>query len=267
MVDAYTVDKINRFGAVKSVNVVDYAADSDNAREDNIVELEDRPVEIEGTEFGGTENIAKSGSECSVPNQSIDILNHSDATETKDVDLIPESRDQKDKHVPLDAALCENEAPVADERTDIDDTQNKAVIPTSHHSETDEAAADVNKHTEAVEATRTAMDDDGVERRHQDLRTSEICRPAEPGEEVEEPARDWEQQGAVDVTEDHAEKVPAVVTSDTVFVFEPGSVLVEFLRKEAACMAAHSLHGRRFGNRTVYTGYVPYDLYLKKYPR
>jgi len=150
-----------RFGAVKSVNVVDYAADSDNAREDNIVELEDRPVEIEGTEFGGTENIAKSGSECPVPNQSIDILNHSDATETKDVDLIPESRDQKDKHVPLDAALCENEAPVADERTDIDDTQNKAVIPTSHHSETDEAAADVNKHTEAVEATRTAMDDDG----------------------------------------------------------------------------------------------------------
>jgi len=255
-----------RFGAVKSVNVVDYAADSDNATEDNIVELEDRPVKIEGTGFGGTENIAKSGSECSVPNQSIDILNHSDATETKDVVLIPESQDQKDKHIPFNTALCENEAPVADGHTDIDDTQNKAVLPTSQHSETDEAAADESKHTEAVEATRTAMDDDGVERKH-DPRTSEICRPAEPREEVEEPARDWEQQCAVDVTEDHEEKVPAVETSDTVFVFEPGSVLVEFMRKEAACMAAHSLHGRRFGSRTVYTGYAPYDLYLKKYPR
>ncbi|PUZ42938.1 hypothetical protein GQ55_9G621800 [Panicum hallii var. hallii] len=256
-----------RFGAVKSVNVVDYAAASDNATEDNIVLLEDRPVKIECTGFGDTGNIAKSGTECAAPNQSIDILNHSDAKETKDVDLIPESQDQKDKHVQLNAALCENEAPVADEHTDIDDTQNKAVLPTSQHSETDEAAADENKHTKAAEATTTAMDDDAVERRHQEPRTLEICRPAEPGEEVEEPARDCEQQGAVDVTEDRAEKVPAVETGDTVFVFEPGSVLVEFMRKEAACMAAHSLHGRRFGNRTVYTGYAPYDLYLKKYPR
>nr|TKW01726.1 hypothetical protein SEVIR_8G198000v2 [Setaria viridis] len=120
-----------------------------------------------------------------------------------------------------------------------------------------EAAADENKHTEAVEATTTAKDDDAVEKRHQDPRTSEICSPAEPGDEVEKPGRDCEQD-ADDVTEDHAEKLPAVETSDTAFVFEPG---------EAACMAAHSLHGRRFGTKTVYAGYAPYDLYLQKYPR
>uniref|UniRef100_K4AKB2 Uncharacterized protein n=1 Tax=Setaria italica TaxID=4555 RepID=K4AKB2_SETIT len=54
------------------------------------------------------------------------------------------------------------------------------------HSET----ADENKHTEAVEATTTAKDDDAVEKRHQDPRTSEIYSPAEPGDEVEKPGRD-----------------------------------------------------------------------------
>jgi splicing factor U2AF subunit len=43
--------------------------------------------------------------------------------------------------------------------------------------------------------------------------------------------------------------------------------LVEFMRKEAACMAAHSLHGRSFGDRTVSAGYALHDLYLQRYPR
>jgi splicing factor U2AF subunit len=263
------MDKIHRFGAVKSVNVVEFAVRSDNTAEDNIVELEDRPVKIECPGFGDTENTAKAGPECSMLNQSIDILNHSDATEIKDRDLIPESQDRKDKHIPSNAALCESESPVADGHTDIDDTQTRAALPISQHSETDEtkAAADENKQTKAVEATSTAKDDEAVEKRHQDPRISEICSPAEPGDQVEEPGRDCVQQDADDATEDHAEKVPTVETSDTAFVFEPGSVLVEFTRREAACMAAHSLHGRRFGSRTVYAGYAPYDLYLQKYPR
>ncbi|CAL4928940.1 unnamed protein product [Urochloa decumbens] len=249
-----------RFGAVKSVNVVEYAAGSDNAA--HTVELEDRPVKIECPEFDDTENIAKAGSECSALNQSIDILNHSDTTGTEDIDLIPESQDQKDKHIPSNTALCESEAPGSDGQTDIYDTQTRASFPTLQHSEIDhaEAAADENEHTEA------SKDDDAVEKSHQDPRTLEICSPAEPVDEVEKLGRDCE-QSADDVIEDRAEKIPAVETSDTVFVFEPGSVLVEFMRKEAACMAAHSLHGRRFGNRTVYAGYAPYDLYLQKYPR
>lgn len=50
-------------------------------------------------------------------------------------------------------------------------------------------------------------------------------------------------------------------------VFEPGSALVEFLREEAACMAAHCLHGRTYSERIVTTGYVPHDLYLVRFPR
>lgn len=257
------MDKIHRFGAVKSVNVVEYPAGGGSAAEDNIVELK-----IECTEFADAENTAKAVSEYSVPiNQSIDVLNHSEASETKDVDLIPESQDQKDKHFPSNAALCESKAPVADEDEELDETQSRAVLPTSRHAEAGhtEAAVDENKHT-VGEVTATVMDDDAVEKSHQDPRTSETCSPAEPTDKVEKPGG-YSEQGADDVTENRPEKVPAVETSDTGFVFEPGSVLVEFMRKEAACIAAHSLHGRRFGNRTVHAGYAPYDLYLQKYPR
>ncbi|XP_074577022.1 uncharacterized protein LOC141833467 isoform X2 [Curcuma longa] len=49
------------------------------------------------------------------------------------------------------------------------------------------------------------------------------------------------------------------------FVFEPGSIFVEFLRKEAACVAAHSLHGRTYGKRIVTAGFFPYDKYLARF--
>lgn len=254
-----------RFGAVKSVNVVEYPAAGVSAAEENIVELK-----IECTEFSDTENIAKAVSEYSVPIiPSIDVLNHSVSSDTKDVDLIPESQDQKDKHLPSNAALCESEAPVADEDAELDETQSRAALPTLQHAEADhtEAAVDENKHTGVGKVTATATDDDAVEKSHGDPRTSETCNPAGPTDKAEKPGR-YSEQGAGDVTEDRPEKeAQAVGTSDTGFVFEPGSVLVEFLREEAACMAAHSLHGRRFGNRTVHAGYAPYDLYLQKYPR
>ncbi|KAK8969419.1 hypothetical protein KSP40_PGU017936 [Platanthera guangdongensis] len=49
--------------------------------------------------------------------------------------------------------------------------------------------------------------------------------------------------------------------------FVPGSVLVEFQRKEAACSAAHCLHGRAYGELTVEVKYIPYDLYFKRFPK
>ncbi|KAF8392153.1 hypothetical protein HHK36_022495 [Tetracentron sinense] len=49
--------------------------------------------------------------------------------------------------------------------------------------------------------------------------------------------------------------------------FEPGCILVEYLRTEASCVAAHCLHGRIFGNRTVGVGYVTHDLYLMRFSK
>lgn len=50
-------------------------------------------------------------------------------------------------------------------------------------------------------------------------------------------------------------------------VFEPGCVLVEYKRTEAASMAAHCLHGRVFDNRSVAVGYVDYEIYKARFPK
>lgn len=49
--------------------------------------------------------------------------------------------------------------------------------------------------------------------------------------------------------------------------FEPGCVFVEFLRKEAACAAAHCLHHRSYGENIVSASYISYDLYKAQFPR
>ncbi|PKA54151.1 Splicing factor U2af large subunit B [Apostasia shenzhenica] len=56
-------------------------------------------------------------------------------------------------------------------------------------------------------------------------------------------------------------------TLDLLDIFEPGCVLVEFQRKEAACLAAHCLHGRSYGERVVAVDYIRHDLYLKRFPK
>ncbi|XP_047948102.1 uncharacterized protein LOC125194104 [Salvia hispanica] len=50
-------------------------------------------------------------------------------------------------------------------------------------------------------------------------------------------------------------------------IFEPGSVILEYRRLEAACVAAHSLHGRTFDGRVVTVEYVGHDLYQMKFRR
>lgn len=48
-------------------------------------------------------------------------------------------------------------------------------------------------------------------------------------------------------------------------IFEPGCIFVEYRRAEAACMAAHCLHGRLFDGRVVTVAYVSPDLYQMRF--
>lgn len=57
------------------------------------------------------------------------------------------------------------------------------------------------------------------------------------------------------------------VSVDIGHIFEPGSVIVEYRRPEAACMAAHCLHGRMFDGRVVTVEYVAHDLYRMGFHR
>ncbi|RWR97740.1 bromodomain-containing protein 4-like protein isoform X3 [Cinnamomum micranthum f. kanehirae] len=50
-------------------------------------------------------------------------------------------------------------------------------------------------------------------------------------------------------------------------LFEEGCILIEYARKEAACVAAHCLHRRPYGDQIVVVGYIPYDMYRARFPR
>ncbi|XP_020575123.1 splicing factor U2af large subunit B [Phalaenopsis equestris] len=55
----------------------------------------------------------------------------------------------------------------------------------------------------------------------------------------------------------------AEVQAEVSEAFAAGCIIVEFQRKEAACIAAHCLHRRSYGDRTVDIEYIPLDFYLK----
>lgn len=48
-------------------------------------------------------------------------------------------------------------------------------------------------------------------------------------------------------------------------VFEQGSVFVEYVRSEASCIAAHSLHERLYGEQSVLVDYIPHDVYMSRF--
>ncbi|KMT16567.1 hypothetical protein BVRB_3g048590 isoform A [Beta vulgaris subsp. vulgaris] len=52
-----------------------------------------------------------------------------------------------------------------------------------------------------------------------------------------------------------------------VLEYEVGSVLVEFRRTEASCMAAHCLHGRAYDDRIVTVEYVPLNAYQERFSK
>ncbi|KQK23751.1 splicing factor U2af large subunit B isoform X2 [Brachypodium distachyon] len=200
-----------RFGAVKSINIVEYPASSDSTLQDIIVEPKDGPVKLEPTE-----HCAEIVTECSSPTADPALDQHMEA----------DHMDSK-------------------QAVHMDSTQ------ADHHA--------------------TTVDDDSAVG-HAGPRTLEICSSTTPGDVVDTSERENQQQGTNDVSESGAEQLPEAGTRDDALVsgtimLEAGSILVEFMRKEAACMAAHSLHGRSFGDRSLSAGYAPHDLYLQMYPR
>lgn len=79
-------------------------------------------------------------------------------------------------------------------------------------------------------------------------------RPSEP---------EFSSKEELDAPEELEKKEEIPITE----VFDPGCVLVEFRRAEAACTAAHCLHGRLFDDRIVTVEYVPLDLYQTKFAK
>uniref|UniRef100_A0ACD5WS39 Uncharacterized protein n=1 Tax=Avena sativa TaxID=4498 RepID=A0ACD5WS39_AVESA len=350
-----------RFGAVKSINIVEYSVNSDNITEDIVVEPKDGPVRFEPTEFYANDSCAETGTVCSLPSKSIPVP--SAPMEITGVDSISEGQDHKEFDT-----LCEYDASaVADQSTNLDDIhatgagpsldqQMEAVDMDSTQADQDAttvgdvsagaAGPILNQQTEAdlmnstqadqdaiavgdihaeaagvtldqqtetshIDSTQADQDatsvgdihagaagatfdqqleadhmystqadhhaaavgnDRAVGKGHVGSENLEISTSSTLGDVVQRSETMNREQSANDMSESGEENLPVAesrgdaLVSDTI-VLEAGSVLVEFMRKEAACMAAHSLHGRSFGDRTVSAGYAPHDLYLQRYPR
>jgi hypothetical protein len=355
--EAYIMHEVGRFGAVKSINIVEYPASIDSITEDIVAEPKDGPVKLEPTECFANDNCAETGTDCPLPSKSIAVP--SDPMKITGEDPISEGQDHKelytsdtpaaaDQYTDLDDIHARASGPSLDQQmeavhmdstqaevaTAVGDIDARAAAPSldqpteavhmgsmqsdqdgtavgdihagaagpilDQQTEADDmvssqadqdatAVADIHAtgadptldqrmqvdHMDSTKADHHATavaDDSAVGEGHAGSKTMEIYISTTPGDVVQRSETENKQQSANDVNESGVEKLPAADTrgvtlvSDTI-VLEAGSVLVEFMRKEASCMAAHSLHGRSFGDRTVSAGYAPYDLYLQRYPR
>uniref|UniRef100_A0A453J3P2 RRM domain-containing protein n=1 Tax=Aegilops tauschii subsp. strangulata TaxID=200361 RepID=A0A453J3P2_AEGTS len=336
-----------RFGAVKSINIVEYPASSDSITEDVLVEPKDEPVKLEPSECRANDNCVETGADCSLPSRSIVVpsnpmeITGAECQDHKELDTLREcdasvaadqytdlddiharaagpTVDQQTESDHMDSVQADQDAtavgdiqaraagPRVDQQTEADhvdslraeqdatavgDIHAKAAGPTvdqemeADHMDSTQAdqdgtaVDDIQARAADMDSTQTDQDasavgEDSLGEGHAGPTTLEACGSTTPGDVVETSETEKEQQSADDVSESGEEKQPVAVAdtrdvapvSDTI-VLEAGSILVEFMRKEAACMAAHSLHGRSFGDRTVSAGYAPHDLYLQRYPR
>lgn len=99
------------------------------------------------------------------------------------------------------------------------------------------------------------------------LMVEEELRPEEATDDKLQEAT-IELNNTVEMESDDTEKDNAKQKDyDLDFVFEQGCVLVEYLRTEASCIAAHCLHGRLYGDQIVVVGYISHDLYLARFPK
>ncbi|XP_044983113.1 uncharacterized protein LOC123449835 isoform X2 [Hordeum vulgare subsp. vulgare] len=178
--------------------------------------------------------------------------------------------------------------PILDQQTEADhmdstQTDQDATAVGNVQARAADPILDQQTKADHMDSTQTDQDaaavgEDSLGEGHAGPTTLETCGSTTPGDVAGRSETENEQQSTDDVSESGAEKLPVADTrddaptrddslvSDTI-VPEAGSILVEFMRKEAACLAAHSLHGRSFGDRTVSAGYAPHDLYLQRYPR
>lgn len=218
-----------RFGTIKSLNLVRYKS---NSRADPMVPVKE--TNGESTRIESTEGGSHTERNNLIPSSNTEELKgERDAdqdTSTSDTELIKssEAKDNAD-----DSTLQRELLKVASPQITIDDHVNDKVEPMPKSEANAEIAID-------VEDKPDSGNENGKETPAEDANTkSMFVKKTEVGDKQ---AQDLK-------------------------LFEAGCILVEYLREEAACKAAHCLHGRSYGERVIATGYVPHDLYLLQFPR
>lgn len=119
-----------------------------------------------------------------------------------------------------------------------------------------------SEHLDDKVASTTLTDADGAENK---LKTEDYSTPGNADGEKQETVEeiDSSMETKSNAIENDVSKEESV---DLGSIFEVGCVFVEFGRTEAACTAAHCLHGRVFDDRIVSVEYVAFDHYKTRFP-
>lgn len=243
-----------RFGSVKSINVVKYAAITISTSKS--CEFNDDTVSAEATQSLGcdgtnpkTRNIRESIDQKFMEGNGIgDDKPASDVMEDE-----PCQPGQVDSDMAVQDLACKSSSDSQEPPQDVSD------------SNVDKVTDDIEIEEVDVENKSTAGED---------LNLKEVGdNKLMAGEELnlEEVSGDVEKA----IVNDSMEMKPNSIEKGDCkeqdcnlgLIFERGCVFVEFRRTEAACMAAHCLHGRLFDDRAVVVEYVPLDIYLARFPK
>ncbi|XP_057858764.2 uncharacterized protein LOC131067664 isoform X2 [Cryptomeria japonica] len=242
-----------RFGAVKSVNIVRCNSQGDHIK--NIQTEKNGNLQSCLPDTSNTENQSES-----LKDQEINAVEgiKKNGKELKDVDLGVKY-----------TCLEENESgeqQMANKMDVTDTTNNNAIdissVPAQEMQEHSKAAEDheMSSPAEVPENTVTP----------QSVHALELGESLGP-EIMVQVGRD-ETESCLDPDNVHHQMTVAAETDesessrDSEFL-EVGSVLVEFSREEASCLAAHTLNGRLYGTRKVIASYIPNIVYQQRFPR
>ncbi|KAJ6323865.1 hypothetical protein OIU76_011209 [Salix suchowensis] len=243
-----------RFGSVKSINVVKYAAIT--ASTSKSCEFNDDTVSAEATQSLGcdgtnpiTRNIRESFDQKFMEGDSIgDDKPASDVMEDE-----PCQPGQVDSDVAVQDLACKN-------------------LSDSRDPPQDELDSNVDKVTDDIEIEEVHVENKSTA--GEDLNLKEVGdSKLMAGEELnlEEVSGDVEKDfvnDSMEIKPNSNEKGDCKEQDCNLGrIFERGCVFVEFRRTEASCMAAHCLHGRLFDDRTVAVEYIPLDVYLARFPK
>eukprot|EP01018_Ginkgo_biloba_P030457 Gb_32245 [translate_table: standard] len=259
-----------RFGTVKSVNIVRC---NDSSLKDSIAPDASQNL---GTCINSIQNRENGNSQMCLPGQGED-QNHLECLKEQQKGTVEDTKEnaretkagvsdfiESSKHPEGEQSIEHHVVNMLDENGASDGSNDNAA---RHFSQ---ATPDKRQHGDSGEANELACAD----KNEQTVTPESVNALDLGGNSIDRGLAEWEIEGRQQSSLDPDNmQIPAIKKNEEGHLSEKmkfqqvGSVLVEFSREEAVCLAAHTLHGRLYGSQKVIASYFPHSLYQKRFPR
>ncbi|GFZ10725.1 hypothetical protein Acr_22g0001230 [Actinidia rufa] len=249
-----------RFGTVKSVKVVRHNDCHTNQETGNC--LENPSSASDRQDLKCRDNTMKTETSGEHVDCNSEEISRSEAQnndkEAAEVDKAVEELTCKGISTTLERPICEDNSTVLEEPCD------------DNHNGISQEQPEGFMSNDQMECCDDNVDDDTIQTRDAEVEIklveAEKLKSLEADEQLQEGLAEMNFSEKIDLgTLEKGENGECVFAFED--VFEAGSILVEYRRIEAACMAAHSLHGRLFDDRMVMVGYIDYNIYKARFPK